>query len=121
MKWISKTIEAERLRLERATQRFLKKPTQERLHEVRTTGRRLRSLLEDVSGLVPLPKLRRQVARAAAITDAARDAAVIYALLDCSVEESERETAQRLLDELAARERQATRVACRRLARLDFT
>jgi len=120
MKWISKTVRSERKRLARAARRFLEQPTQEHLHDVRTTGRRLRSLLEDVSDLVCEPKLQRRVKRAAAITDAARDAAVIFALLNSSCDENERANAARLLEELAKKERQATRDACRRLRRLDL-
>src|SRR5579862_5883235 len=120
MKWISKTVRSERKRLARAARRFLEQPTQEHLHDVRTTGRRLRSLLEDVSDLVCEPKLQRRVKRAAAITDAARDAAVIFALLNSSCDENVRANAARLLEELAKKERQATRDACRRLRRLDL-
>lgn len=121
MKWLDRTIEAERRRLERARKRFVHKPCEERLHDVRTTGRRLRSLLEDVRECDPQPKLLRSVKRAGEFTDAARDAAVIAALLESSVGDGERAIVEPLLQELRERERTATQEACRRLKRVSFS
>jgi CHAD domain-containing protein len=120
VKWLAKTIRAEQRGLERARRRFVRKPTEEGLHDVRTTGRRLRSLLEDASDLMPLPRLTRRVKRAATATDAARDATVLLQLLESRLDESERETARPLLDELAQRERRATQNARKHLRRACF-
>jgi len=120
LKWLAKTIRSERRALERARRRFVREPNEKRLHEVRTTGRRLRSLLEDVGDLAPHRELLRQVKRAAAATDAARDATIILRLLESNVTSSERELAQPILDRLREEEHAATRDACRRLRRARF-
>jgi CHAD domain-containing protein len=120
LKWLSKAIRTEQRRLERARRRFVHKPTEEGLHDVRTTGRRLRSLLEDAADLLPSPRLLRRVKRAATVTDAARDAAVLLQLLESSVADSEREIARPLLDELRDRERLATQHARKQLRRTLF-
>ncbi|MBV8333476.1 MAG: CHAD domain-containing protein [Candidatus Eremiobacteraeota bacterium] len=121
MKWLARTIDAERRRLERARRRFLKNPEEECLHDVRTTGRRLRSFLEDVRDLAGQKKLLRQVKRAAAFTDAARDAAVLLALLERTLDESEHVEARALLDQLRERKQRATTTACKRLRRTKFS
>ena len=121
MKWLTKTIESERRALERARQRFVEKPNEKRLHVVRTTGRRFRSLLEDVAGIEPSEELRRRVKRAAAATDAARDATIILRLLESSLDPAEAEAAAPLLEELRKREKLATRRACQKLRRMRFT
>ncbi len=120
VKWLAKRIRAEQRRLERARLRFVRKPTEEGLHDVRTTGRRLRSLLEDASDLLPSPRLTRRVKRAAAATDAARDATVLTQLLESRLDEGERDIAQPLLDELRRRERRATQNARKHLRRTSF-
>ena len=120
MKWLTKTIQSEERALERARRRFIAKPTQRRLHDVRTAGRRFRSLLEDVAGLAPSPRLLGRVKRAAAATDAARDAAIILQLLETSVDDGESETALPLLHELRERERLAMRLTRTRLKRTRF-
>jgi len=120
MKWLSKTIRKERKALERARRRFVRKATRRHLHDVRTTGRRLRSLLEDVADLTPSRRLLRRVKRAAAATDAARDATVVRILLENSVDAGELSRAQPLLDDLRRQERRATRRARSRLARAGF-
>jgi CHAD domain-containing protein len=120
MKWLTKTIRAERRGLERARRRFVSKPNEKHLHDVRTSGRRFRSLLEDVAALAPVERLRRRVKKAAAATDAARDAAIILRLLEGSVHAEEVEIARPLLEELRAREIAATARACRALRRMRF-
>ncbi|HZV77813.1 MAG TPA: CHAD domain-containing protein [Candidatus Babeliales bacterium] len=120
MKWLVKTIRKERRDLERARRRFISKPTEARLHDVRTTGRRFRSLLEDVAELAPVERLRRRVKRAAAATDAARDATIILRLLEYSLDESEAEIAAPLLMRLREHERDATRRARKELRRMRF-
>jgi CHAD domain-containing protein len=117
-RWISRTIRRERRALERARRRFVRKPTEECLHDVRTRGRRLRSLLEDVASIKPLPKLRKRVKRAAEITDKARNATVLRALLDNCCHPDERANTESLLAQLHAEERTATRWARKRLRRL---
>lgn len=120
MKWLTKTIGGERRALERARKRFVEKPTEKRLHVVRTTGRRFRSLLEDVAALVPHDDLRRRVKRAAAATDAARDATIIRRLLESGVDAGETQNAAPLLQELRKQEKLATQHACKRLRRMRF-
>jgi CHAD domain-containing protein len=121
MKWIARTVDTERRRLERARKRFVAHPTPERLHDVRTTARRLRSLLEDVRTIYSGGKLRRRLKRAAAVTDGARDAAVLLALLDSRLDETERSAAGVLLDQLRAAEVSATVRVRRRLRTMRFT
>jgi CHAD domain-containing protein len=106
--------------LEKARRRFVDDPTEEHLHDVRTTGRRFRSLLEDAADLVPHPHLLRRVKRAAAATDAARDAAIIRRLLETATDPSELEIARPLIDELVEQERFATRLARKQLRRASF-
>lgn len=120
MKWLVKTIAKERRSLERARRRFVRKPNEKRLHDVRTTGRRFRSLLEDAADLAPHERLRLRVKRAAAATDAAREATIILRLLEGSLEPAETAIAAPLLDALRERERTAMKCTRRRLARLRF-
>jgi hypothetical protein len=120
MKWLTKTIQSERRALERARRRFIRKPDEAHLHDVRTTGRRFRSLLEDVAELAPSAPLRRRVKRAAAATDPARDATIIRRLLEASVAASEAAIARPLLDQLRQQEERATQRACKELKRMRF-
>lgn len=121
MKWLEKTIAREHRALERERQRFVTKPNEKRLHDVRTTGRRFRSLLEDVASIAKSKRLRRRVKRAAAATDAARDATIILRLLETSVHASEGAMAQPLLERLRDQERAATRDARKALSRMRFS
>ena len=118
--WLAKTIRSERRALERARCRFIAKPSERNLHDVRTTGRRFRSLLEDVSELAALERLRRRVKRAAAATDAARDATIIRRLLENSIHAGEAEIGHPLLERLREQERLATRQARKELRRMRF-
>jgi CHAD domain-containing protein len=120
MKWVVKSIDAERRHLERARRCFIDEPNDEHLHDVRTRGRRLRSFLEDVREIEKRPKLLRRVRRAAALTDAARDAAILLALLERTVDESERTTAEPLVEQLRERQRIATSEARRLLRKVEF-
>ena len=120
MKWLVNTIDAERQRLERARRQFVDDPDEDRLHDLRTRGRRLQSLLEDVRELEHHPKLLRRIKRAAALTDAARDAAILLTLLERAVDETERVTAEPLLEQLRERVRIATSEARRLLRRVEF-
>jgi hypothetical protein len=120
MKWLAKTVRGERRALERARRRFIRKPSEKRLHDVRTAGRRFRSLLEDISDLAPAKRLLRRIKRAAAATDAARDATIILRLLERSVDANEVDAARALLDELRRQEVLATRFARAHLQRARF-
>lgn len=120
MKWLTKTIREEQRALERARCRFIRKPNEKRLHAMRTSGRRLRSLLEDVADLAPARRLLRKVKRAAATTDAARDATIIRALLEAAIDASETAMASELIEELRRREAAATAAARKRLRRTNF-
>ena len=120
MKWIRKRVAKERRALERARQRFVEKPNDERLHAVRTKGRRLRSLLEDVACVAPQRKLLKRIKRAAEMTDSARNATVLLTLLERSVEPSERDAAAELLASLRERQEDALHRAHRRLRRTSF-
>ncbi len=111
MKWLEKTIARERRALERARRRFICAPNEKHLHQVRTKGRRFRSLLEDFATLAPSGRLRRRVKRAAAVTNAARDTTIIRRLLEKSVDPNEVEIARPLLEQL--REARKTRDAVR--------
>lgn len=121
MKWLVKTIDAECRRLERARRRFIDDPNEECLHELRTKGRRLRSFLEAVRELERRPKLLRRLKRAAALTDAARDAAILLTLLENSLDETERVNAAPLLEQLRERQRIATSETRRLLRKVQFT
>ena len=119
-RWIVAKIRDERRALERARRTFVSDPNEESLHGVRTTGRRLRSLLEDVRDLVDKPKLLRKVKKAARVTDAARDATVLIALLKSSVDEGERDLAAPIFSELEKRRAEATQAARRELRKVRF-
>ncbi|MBV9719975.1 MAG: CHAD domain-containing protein [Candidatus Eremiobacteraeota bacterium] len=120
MKWLTKTIRRELRALERARRRFVAKSNEKRLHEVRTTGRRFRSLLEDVATIAPSGALCRKVKSAAAATDAARDATIALQLLERSTPQSELEAARALLEQLRERERAAMSRARVKLKRMRF-
>ena len=118
LEWFDATVRRELRAFERARHRFVEKPNEDRLHDVRTTGRRLRSLLEDGAGLGARPRLLRHVKRASEATDAARDAAVARRLLEAVVDGTERENARALFEVLERRSRTATRAARRYLRRV---
>lgn len=106
--------------LERSRRRFLKAPSEDRLHAVRTSGRRLRSLLEDTADLQNERSLLRSLKRASKATDAARDAAIALQLLEATLDESDRDLAEPLFTALRRRRRQATDAARRHLRRNRF-
>jgi hypothetical protein len=120
MKWVSRRVAKERRALERARCRFVEKASDKRLHAVRTAGRRFRSLLEDVAEIAPDRRLLKRVKRTAEITDSARNAGVLLALLERSIDPSERDAAEALLASLRERQKEAMRCAHRRLRRAGF-
>jgi CHAD domain-containing protein len=121
MSWISRTIASERKALDRVRRAFVREPTQEGLHRVRTGARRLRSFLEDVSQRHRQKRLLRRAKRTAELTDTARDAAVQRALLERLLDENEREAAEALLTSLCERETRATASARRKLKTVRYT
>jgi CHAD domain-containing protein len=121
MSWISRTLASERKALDHVRRAFVREPTQEGLHRVRTGARRLRSFLEDVSERHRQKQLLRRAKRTAELTDIARDAAVQRALLERLLDESEREAAEPLLTSLRERETRATASARRKLKSVRYT
>jgi hypothetical protein len=118
--WIDGAIANERALLEHHRKQFVHEPSRERLHAVRTTARRLRSLLEDVAGAHERRGLAKRVKRTARYTDEARDAAVLRDLLERTVDAAECDAARAFLRSLKKRERTATRFARKALRRLRF-
>jgi CHAD domain-containing protein len=91
---------------ERARERYLRRPTGKRLHELRTAARRLRSLHDDLRESFPgfhIVHLRSLVA----LTGEARDAQVQSETLRAALDPRERSAARVLLRELREREREA--------------
>ena len=115
MSWISRTIASDSKALDRLRRAFVREPTQEGLHRVRTGARRLRSFLEDVAQRHRQKQLLGRAKRTAELTDIARDAAVQRALLERLLDESERDAAEALLASLRERETVATASARRKL------
>ena len=115
-------VRDERDKLEAARREFVREPQEERLHLVRTTGRRLRSLLEDVADLDARSDLLAGVKLAAEVTDGARDSDIAIGLLESSLDAGERETASArdFLDILHERAEAARAVARRRLRKMRF-
>jgi CHAD domain-containing protein len=90
----------------RARARFLRQPSAKRLHDLRTTARRLRCIHEDLEGaLAPfsLGRLRHVIE----LTGDARDAAVLRETLRDALDVRERRGARYLLRVLRRRERTA--------------
>jgi CHAD domain-containing protein len=115
MTWISRTIASESEALDQVRRAFVREPTQEGLHRVRTGARRLRSFLEDVAARHKQKQLLRHAKRTSELTDIARDATVQRTLLERLLVESEREAAAALLTSLGERETAATSSARRKL------
>jgi CHAD domain-containing protein len=115
MSWISRTIASESKALDRVRRDFVREPTQEGLHQVRTGARRLRSFLEDVAARHDRASLLKRAKRTAELTDVARDAAVQRELLERLLVETERDAAAGLLTSLGEREAVATSSARRKL------
>jgi CHAD domain-containing protein len=97
----------------RARARFLRRASADRLHDLRVSARRLRSLCEDLAGALPRVHGKR-LHRLIALTGDARDAAVLRETLRVSLDPQERTAARALLRSLRERER----TMLKRIARL---
>lgn len=106
--WAAALSEREADAFHAARDEFCRKPTADRLHMLRTAGRRLRSLYDDLGGVLPAVSekgLRRIVKRAGKT----RDATVLRAMLKAALDESEREIVAPILRDLRLRERAGLR------------
>lgn len=88
----------------RARARFLRQPSAKRLHDLRTTARRLRCIHEDLEGAIPPFSLKR-LRRVIELTGDARDAAVLRETLRDALDVRERRGARHVLRALRRRER----------------
>ena len=88
---------------ERARTRFMRRPTADRLHDVRVSARRLRSLCEDLREALPPVRLKR-LTRVIDMTGDARDAAVLREALREALDQRDRKAASPLLRSLRKRE-----------------
>lgn len=87
-----------------ARSRFLHQPSAKRLHDLRTTARRLRCVHEDLEGAVP-PFSLKQLRHVIDLTGDARDAGVLRETLRDALDARERRAARHLLRLLRRRER----------------
>ena len=119
--WAQGLIVHDERAFERARARFLRRPGAKRLHDLRTSARRLRSLYEDMHEAIPsLPNKRLR--RLIALTGQARDAAVLRETLRATLDECEKRAARALLRALRKRERVALNRIAGTLVRLrSFT
>jgi CHAD domain-containing protein len=109
--WALGLVKADVQAFKRARARFLRQPSANRLHELRTSARRLRSLHEDLHEAIPPFSLKRLRALID-LTGEARDAAVMREALRDALDVRERHAARGLLRALRRRER----VALKRIA-----
>ena len=109
--WALGLVKADVHAFKRARARFLRQPSAKRLHELRTSARRLRSLHEDVHEAIP-PFLLKRLRVLIDLTGEARDAAVMREALRDALDVRERRAARGLLRALRQRER----VALKRIA-----
>jgi CHAD domain-containing protein len=115
--WAGALFETDLRAFRRARARFLRRPTGERLHDVRVSARRLRSICEDLEEALPRIHGAR-LGRIIAMTGDARDAAVLRETLRGTLEGREREIARPVLRSLRKRERALLSRICRSLKRL---
>ena len=101
--------------LARARRRFVRRPSAERLHDLRVCARRLVSLDQDLGTIVTLRGMRR-LQRFVDLTGEIRDASVLRALLRDARAAREGDSVRPLLRELRQRERRGMR-RLRRTAR----
>jgi len=99
---------------ERARKRFLRQPSAKRLHDLRTSARRLRSLHEDLHEAIPSFSIKR-LRHVIDLTGEARDAEVLREALRDALDVRERRAARGMLRVLRRRERVALRLIVRAL------
>lgn len=114
--WACGLLKTDMRAFRRARVRFLRRPTAERLHDVRVSARRLRSLCEDLREALPAVHAKR-LHRLITLTGDARDAAVLRETLRAALEGRERTAARPLLRSLRERERTLLKRVCRALKR----
>jgi len=102
---------------ERARTRFLRQPSVERLHDLRTSARRLRCLQDDVHDAVPAFAVKR-LRRLVELTGEARDAEVQRQALRDALDVREHRAARGILRALRTRERATLKRIARALARV---
>jgi len=110
--WALGLIKADVHAFKRARARFLRQPGTKRLHDLRTSARRLRSLHEDLREAIPPFSLKR-LRRLIDLTGEARDASVMREALRDALDVRERRAARGLLRTLRQRER----ITLKRIAR----
>jgi len=110
--WALGLVKADVHAFKRARARFLRQPGAKRLHDLRTSARRLRSLHEDLREAIP-PFSLKGLHRLIDLTGEARDAAVMREALRDALDVRERHAARGLLRTLRRRER----IALKRIAR----
>ena len=118
--WATALAERELKAFELARRSFCRKPSTRKLHEMRSAGRRLCSLYEDLAELLP-PLDSRRVRRVVKRAGEARDAAVLHRLLSAAVDDGEREIVEPLLQTLHERQRTGTHAIHRLLDRWKRT
>lgn len=94
-----------------ARARFLRQPSAKRLHDLRTTARRLRCIHDDMEGAI-VPFSLKRLRNVIELTGDARDAAVLRETLRDALDARERRGARQLLRVLRRRER----IALKRIA-----
>ena len=104
--WALGLVKADVHAFKRARMRFLRQRSAKRLHELRTTARRLRCIHEDLREAIPPFSLKR-LRRLIDLTGEARDAAVMREALRNALDTRERHAARSLLRALRRRERLA--------------
>jgi CHAD domain-containing protein len=117
--WARALVRADVRVFAHARRRFLEKPNAERLHLLRTSARRLRSLYEDVRGVVEVSK-RGSLGRLIALTGEARDASVLREALESAIDVRERAIGRSYLSALRKRERRGLKRVYRALLALHI-
>lgn len=117
--WAMGLLDGDMRAFERARARFLRRPTAERLHDVRVSARRLRSLCEDLQEALPSVRKGR-LHRVIGMTAEARDAAVLRETLRNALDDRERLAARPLLRQLRERERTMLKRIARALKRVKL-
>ena len=106
VEWAQGLVKHDVHAFERARRRFLRRPSASRLHELRTTARRLRSLHDDLHEAAPAFSIKR-LRQLVDLTGEARDAAVLRDALRDVLDPREHRIARSMLRTLRQRERVA--------------